>query len=491
MKRLSAALVFLAAIACTTANAPAPAPQDAVTPEVPITSKSPEAVEHFKKGRDFADNARFGEASASFSQAVKLDPDFAQALAYQGIITFGPRGVGYLEQANAKAKNLPKAERLFIEASLVARQGELEKAEALWKQVTEAAPNDWRAYVAQGLQLSFSQKYAEAVEAEKKAIAINPNAGPAYNMLGYSYLNLGDNAQAVEALKKYASMMPNEPNPHDSLGEAMMASGDLAGAEGEFKQALTLSPSFHIAHEGVAYTKFFRGDWAGGKEALAAARGAAMRPVERAQIDALSGFAALAEGKPADAAKIFNTLMTSPDANVVQQSFVPAFRAAMAIDAGKYADAQKDADKALAQTNDAKYPKESAPFLRRVALTASAVASGLSADAAGAENAAAALQKEAAARPGDPQTASSVHLALGMQSVAAKDLKAAAGHFEQCSRIDSYCHLAAFLASKKAGDRAGMDAARGRLTRSYLRDPTYLYARTVVDRGQPKPKLSN
>lgn len=489
MKKLSVALVFLSALACSTAKAPAPV-QEAVTPEIPITSKSPEAIDHFKKGRDLIDNSRAAEAAAAFAQAVRIDPDFAQALAFQGVVTPGPRGVTYLEQAVAKSKDLPKAERLAIEASAVARQGQFEKAEALWKQVTEAAPNDWRAYVALGAQLTAAEKYAEAIEAEKKAVAINPNAGPAYNMLGYGYLSLGDNAQAVEALKKYASIMPNEPNPHDSLGEAMMAAGDLAGAEAEFKQALAVSPSFHIANEGVAYTKFFRGDWAGGKEALAAARTAAMRPTDRANVDILSGLAALAEGKPDEGAKIFNTLVTSPDATVVQQSFVPVYRASMAIEAGKYADAQKETDKALALANDGKLPPAGASSLRRLALATSAIAGGLSGDAPAVGKAVAALQKEASEKPDDPQLRSTVHLALGMQSVAAKDPKAAAGHFEQCGRFDSYCDLAAFLAAKKANDRSGMDAARKRLARSYQRDPIYLYSRTVADRGQPKPKAS-
>ena len=218
-----------------------------MTPEIPITSKSPEAIEFFKKGRDLTDNVRFTEATAALNQAIKADPDFALALAYQGIVTPGPRGLTFLEQASAKTNiaataiskpvSVSKAERLFVEASLAGRRGEFAKSEDLWKQVTDAAPNDWRAYMARGQQLSASQKYPEAIDALNKAIAINPNAGPAHNTLAYVHLAKGDAAPAVEALKRYASLNPNEPNPHDSLGEAMMTAGDLAGAEAEFKQA--------------------------------------------------------------------------------------------------------------------------------------------------------------------------------------------------------------------------------------------------------------
>jgi Flp pilus assembly protein TadD len=499
MNRLLATLAVLSAVACSTAQAPAQAPE-AVTPEIPTTSKSPEAIEFFKKGRDLADHVRFGEAAAALSQAIKADPDFALAIAYHGIVTPGPRGLSYLEQANAKAGAAPapnsktppvsKAEKLFIAASLAGRRSEFAKAEDLWKQVTEAAPNDWRAFMARGQQLLADEKYSEAIDALNKAIAINEKSGPAYNTLAYAYLAQGDTAPAVEALKRYASLSPNEPNTHDSLGEALMASGDLAGAEAEFKQATTMSPSFHVADEGVAYTKFFRGDWAGGKEALTAARAAAMRPADRAQVDTFSGFASLAQGNVADGLKQLNALLMSPDASIVNQAFVPVYRAMVAIDGAKYADALRDSDKAMTLGSEGKLPLDASGELRRWALTTRAAAEGLS-GAAGVDKTVQALQKEAAARPDDPQLRSAVHFGLGMQAVAKKDMKAAAAHFEQCARNDSYCQLGAFTASRKANDRAGMDAARARLAKNYIRDPIYLYARSTADRLTPGQRKSD
>ncbi|MCM3881377.1 MAG: tetratricopeptide repeat protein [Vicinamibacterales bacterium] len=489
MSRLLAIVAVLSLVGCSTAQAPAPAPE-VVTPEIPITSKSPEAIEFFKKGRDLADNIRFAEAAAAFGQALKADPDFALAIAYNGIVTPGPRGLSYLEQASTKASATPapgskaqpvsKAERLFIEASLAGRRGEFAKSEDLWKQTTEAAPNDWRALIGRGGQLSADEKYSEAIETLNRALAINDKSGPTYNTLAYAYLAQGDTAPAIEALKRYVALSPNEPNPHDSLGEALMASGDLPGAEAEFKQASTISPNFHIAQEGVAYTKFFRGDWAGGAEALTAARTAAMRPADRLQVDLVSGFALLGQGKTPDGLKQLNGLLKSPDASTVNQAFVPVYRAMVAIDGAKYADALKESDNAMALGTEGKLPIDASGDLRRLALTTRAAAEGLSGDAAGIDKTVETLQKEATARPDDPQLRSAVHFGLGMQAVAKKDMKAAAAHFEQCARNDSYCQLGAFTASRKANDRAGADAARARLARNYIRDPIYLYARSKV-----------
>jgi tetratricopeptide (TPR) repeat protein len=497
MKRLLASVGVVALVACSTAQAPEKAPA-----EVPITSKSPEAIEHFKKARDLADNVRFPEATAELNQAIKLDPDFALALAYRGTSTQGPRGLADLEQANAKAHAtttaptgaqspaVSNAERLLIEAVLATRRGEFAKGEGLCKQVTEAAPADWRVYMALAQALSFQDKFAEAIDALNKAVAINPNAGPVYNSLGYAHLALGEPGPAVEALKRYASMNPSEPNPHDSLGEALIASGDFEQAEAEFKKALELSPQFDVAWQGIAYTKFFRRDWAGGKEAMAEARKAATRPSDRAQHDIVTALASLAEGKTPDGLKQINALSTSADATTVDMAFVPVYRAIVAVESSKKSDAIADADRALASGTTGKLPPGAGANLRRWALTVRAAAEGLSADAAGAEKTVAALQKEAAARTDNPDLQSAVHFAQGMLAVAQKDLKGARAHFDQCVASDTYCHWQSFNASRKASDRAGVDTSRVRLAKMYLRDPIYLYARSSVDRVTPKTQTN-
>src|SRR5258706_12586821 len=101
MKRLFAAFAAVTVVACSAAAPPPEAPK---TPaEVPITSKSSEAIDHFKKGRDFADNQRPAEAAQEFDLALKADPDFVFAQAFLGNVTPGLAGLKLIEQANTKA----------------------------------------------------------------------------------------------------------------------------------------------------------------------------------------------------------------------------------------------------------------------------------------------------------------------------------------------------------------------------------------------------
>src|SRR5437867_4448732 len=205
MRRVLASFAALLACSCSSANAPAPAKTPAAQ-EISITSKSPEAVEHFKKGRDLAENIRTTEAAQEFEQALKLDGGFALARAYHGAATPGAEGLKEIEQASQQAGALPKPEHLFIDATLANRRGEFDKSAALWKELTEAVPNDWRAYAGLGGQLYAAQRYKEAAEALKRATELNPKAGPAFNQLGYANLSQGEAGPAIEALKQYVNL---------------------------------------------------------------------------------------------------------------------------------------------------------------------------------------------------------------------------------------------------------------------------------------------
>ena len=484
MKRLFVALAAFSFFACTAA-APAPEPPKAPA-EVPITSKSSDAIDHFKKGRDLADNSRLAEAAQEFDQALKLDPDFALAMAYHGSVTPRADGTKELEAADAKAAAVSKPEQLLIGAMVASRHGEFGKADDLWKQAADAVPTDWRVHNGRGAQLYFAERYADAVDELNKAIAINPNAGPAYNMLGYAHLAQRDAAPAVDALKKYASLLPDEPNPQDSLGEALMADGKFADAEAAFRKALSLSPKFAVAWEGVAYSKFFTNDWAAGRDAIAKGREAAVRPADRISADRLGVFASLAEGKTADGLKQLDAIDKSPDAAAIDRAFTPASRALALVEMGRHRDAVTEAAKSIAVADSGQLLPGGAASLRPFALAVTASAQGRMGDAAGLQKTVDALQKASAAEPNDPNLKSAVQFAQGMLAVAQKDIKAARAHFDMCSNQDVYCHWQSFEVSRKAGDSAGANASLSRLTKIYRRDPLYLYARAAASRMQPK-----
>ena len=210
MKRLLVSLAALSVLAC---SGPTPAGDTAKPSEIPITSKSPQAVERFRAGRDFAENLRLPEATQALDEALKLDPDFAQAHTYRGFTASGSEGLKELERGVELSASLPQAERLVTEAFLAGARGESAKSAELWKQVTDAVPGDWRAWAGLGAVQYTAQQDGEAANALKRATGLNPKAGPAFNMLGYAHLVQGDAGPAIEAFKQYATVTPTNPTP--------------------------------------------------------------------------------------------------------------------------------------------------------------------------------------------------------------------------------------------------------------------------------------
>lgn len=477
MKRLFIGIALLSLVGCSR-EAPSAAVAPPVPTEIPITSKSPEAIEHFKKGRAFAENLRNIEAVEELNLALKLDPEFVSARAYLGIATPGPEGLKLLEQAGSQASALPEAERLLIDASLASRRAEFAKSAALYTQLTEKVPNDWRAHASLGQQLSNQQKHAEAVQALRKATTLNPKAGPAFNTLGYESLRQDDVNGAIEAFKQYAAIDPNEPNAQDSYGEALIGGGRFDEAAAAFEKAATLSPRFWNAWEGKAFTRYFVGDWAGGNAAMDKARAAASLPSDVSTIDEEVGLAALAKGDAAEALKRFDAASKMADLPPGRVAQFSLDRALTYLDGSRNKDVLSQVAAALQLADGGKMPPAAASNIRRQALALRSAAEANTANAAAAETTVDALQQLASERPDDPAVQSSLHFARGMLGVAKKDYPGAVTHFSQCAPPDSLCRWQLVLAADKAGDKAAAQSARDALLRVYVRDPVYLYVRS-------------
>src|SRR5437879_1518718 len=108
MKKLLVCLAMLPLFGC--AGSTPETAQKRATRDIPITSKSPEAITHFQKGQMLFENSRRPEAAAELDQALKLDADFASARALHGAATPGADGVKELEQAATQASSLSEPE---------------------------------------------------------------------------------------------------------------------------------------------------------------------------------------------------------------------------------------------------------------------------------------------------------------------------------------------------------------------------------------------
>lgn len=235
--------------------------------------------------------------SADGTDGTDGDSDPAQAGADEGLV----QAWLMLAQAAEQRGDFPAAESWLSRiddpgrvlevqarrATLLARQGEVERAVASLRQVPERTPADARAKFAAEAQMLREVKhwaqayevltraaerfpddvdliYEQAMVAEKlgrpadmerllrRVIEIRPDHGHAHNALGYSLADRGVRLEEARTLiRKALELLPADPFITDSLGWVEYRLGNVAEAERLLRQAWASRPDTEIgAHFG-------------------------------------------------------------------------------------------------------------------------------------------------------------------------------------------------------------------------------------------------
>lgn len=448
--------------------------------EITVTSKSPEAAEHFKQGRDLVDHTRAPEGVEHFQKAIELDPDFALAHAYLGMATPGAEGLAHLDKAVTLAAKLPEPERLAVEARRALRAGEPDKAIELSQKVLAQAPGDWRSLTLIGGYYNESLQHEEAAKTFERAAALKPDLPTVHNGLAYAHAGMGHYDAAIAAATKQTELLPKQPNPQDTLGEILLMAGKFEEAEKAFQKALEIEPKFGIAWQGIAFSRAYRGDFAGVAEAAAKGKEAAMRPVDRASVGIDLAWLKLAEGKAAEAIALLDGL--DKDAEIKKSpahTWVAMDRAHILQASGKSADAQKwyatGVERSAALPPNA---KEQVGVGRALGLLR--IAAQTKKPAADADKLVAEVEAVAAKRPADKGIQSAAAWARGLSAWAKGDAKAAAAELARCDARMPMCRLDLAQAQRAAGDTAGADATEAGIKAAPQRSAEAVYVITTL-----------
>lgn len=229
--------------------------------KVPVTTSSEEARQLHAEGIRLADQLRPHQARQAFEKAVAKDPNFA--MAHYNLAQASPNAketTEHLNRAVALSDKASEGERLTILAFQAINNGDPAKWLEYSKQLVEAYPEDERAHTALGNVYFFGeQDYENARDELQKAIDVDPNFAPAYNMLGYSHSALGNYPEAEKAFKKYIVLVPNDPNPYDSYAELLMRTGKFDESVQQYRKALSIDPHFVGSHFGIAANLMYQG----------------------------------------------------------------------------------------------------------------------------------------------------------------------------------------------------------------------------------------
>ena len=458
--------------------APTPAPK---IEEIPITSSSPEAVEAFKRARANAELGAVPEAVVDFERAVKLDPKFALALAYLGFFTATEEGTAMLARAVTLSEKLPPPERLLVDLLRAWRQGDSETLRAQRKRLKDLAPTDWRVHLLAAMGAQEDRLWLEAAAACTEAIRLNPQAVPAYNLLGYALMNQGKFDEAIATLTTSTQKGPAEATSFDALAEAQLRAGQFEAAEQNFTKAIALSPKFWAAQVGIAQSRFLRGNWAGGREALASAQKAAEQPADQAEAATFVVWSYLAEGNSGEAIKAAEAMEKA--AKQAHQGLpyatAPILKAIAYTDSAQFGAALSQVPIAMERVRKAGVEGDGLAKLYRTTLLWKMIAEVREGSIKEAEKTFSVLTKTVSVAISSESTSTRCH-AQGILSLAHGDKQIALQQLLECNEDDFLCRTELATVQDAMGDAEAAKATRKQLVSANRREAPYLYARAIA-----------
>jgi len=246
---------------------------DATSLKLPATTSSPAAAGHFESAMVHYENHKWNVALDEWNQAIKQDPNFAQAYVWICFTTGDPT-----EEARDRAKaealinKVTPGEQLLIRWLAGVRENRYVEGIMAMNDLLAMFPHDKRLHFMVGYWLfRWQDEYETSKKVTLQALAEDPNYATCYNQMGYIYSRLGDIDKALEYTKKYITLLPNEPNPHDSYGEMLRFAGRYPEALEQYRLALKIDPSFYISQKELGESYSLMGDEAQARKEYAKA----------------------------------------------------------------------------------------------------------------------------------------------------------------------------------------------------------------------------
>jgi uncharacterized protein (TIGR02466 family) len=180
-------------------------------------------------GNTLKELGRLDEAEASYTQAIALKPDYAEAHSNLG--------------------------------NTLKELGRLDEAEASYTQAIALKPDYAEAHCNLGNTLQELGRLGEAEASYTQAIALKPGYAEAHCNLGATLQELGRLDEAEASYAQAIVLKPDFAEAHCNLGNTLQELGRLGEAEASYTQAIALKPDYADALSSRSYLLFDKGEY--------------------------------------------------------------------------------------------------------------------------------------------------------------------------------------------------------------------------------------
>ncbi len=232
--------------------------------EIPVTTKSGDALARFRRGQKLLDIGRNLQANPVFENATGKDPRFSWAYLNAAITAASAREFNdYLKLAAMFLEDKSEGERLLVEIAQTYKDNDPEKRVALVETLVETYPRSRRAWLALAEVRTGLFQYPAAREALAEALELDPNFMATNMALFRTYLfnQPKDLARAEQAMLKCLEIAPGEGSLYEQLADVNRAMNKLEKARDLYGQAAEKDPELAVASIKKAHINAYLGQY--------------------------------------------------------------------------------------------------------------------------------------------------------------------------------------------------------------------------------------
>jgi tetratricopeptide (TPR) repeat protein len=229
------------------------------------------AALYLSRGEAYSSRYDIGAALADFSQAIRLNPQFAAA--------YDARGRAYhflpdraLLDFNIALKLDPQFVRALVDRGAAYRlTGDLDRSRADLDEAIHLAPDNAHAYEVRGAVYRDKGEFDHAISDYSEAVRRNPKNYLAFFDRGRVYQRLGQIDAAIADYDQAIRLGPST-RAYEVRGGAYQAKGNLEAAIRDFDAAIRRTPDDVTALQARGTARLAAGDSLGGNADLAEAK---------------------------------------------------------------------------------------------------------------------------------------------------------------------------------------------------------------------------
>jgi len=139
----------------------------------------------------------------------------------------------------------------FNNAVQLHRQGNLDQAELIYRQILDEIPTHADSLHLLGVVAHQRGQFKRAAQLMQRAVALAPDAGAYYCNLAESLRMAGEISAAVTAAQKATALMPHNSDGYNHLGLALQMQGRFEESAAAFRGAIELRSDFALAHNNL------------------------------------------------------------------------------------------------------------------------------------------------------------------------------------------------------------------------------------------------